>query len=160
MKLLVLSDSHGDTTYLRLAAKKERPDAIVHLGDHASDADVFDVEYPILPLCRVKGNCDFFEQRYPDKRVFSWEGVTILAVHGHKQNVKCGLLQLKYTALEAGAQLALFGHTHMAFCEEQDGLWLLNPGACGGRAPSYGVVELCDGRISCQIKDMFMEEEL
>ena len=160
MKFLVFSDSHGDTTYIRLAMQKERPDAAVHLGDHASDADIIDREYPILPLCRVKGNCDYFEQRYPDKWVFTWEGVTILATHGHKQSVKSGLLQLKYTALEAGAQLALFGHTHAPYCAQLDGLWLMNPGACGGRTPTYGIVELSEGRISCCVKDLFTEEVL
>lgn len=160
MKFLVFSDSHGDTTYIRLAMQKERPDAAVHLGDHASDADMIDREYPILPLCRVKGNCDYFEQRYPDKWVFTWEGVTILATHGHKQSVKSGLLQLKYTALEAGAQLALFGHTHAPYCAQLDGLWLMNPGACGGRTPTYGIVELSEGRISCCVKDLFTEEVL
>ena len=160
MKFLVFSDSHGDTTYIRLAMQKERPDAAVHLGDHASDADIIDREYPILPLCRVKGNCDYFEQRYPDKWVFNWEGVTILATHGHKQSVKSGLLQLKYTALEAGAQLALFGHTHAPYCAQLDGLWLMNPGACGGRTPTYGIAELSEGRISCCVKDLFTEEVL
>lgn len=160
MKFLVFSDSHGDTTYIRLAMQKERPDAAVHLGDHASDADIIDREYPILPLCRVKGNCDYFEQRYPDKWVINWEGVTILATHGHKQSVKSGLLQLKYTALEAGAQIVLFGHTHAPYCAQLDGLWLMNPGACGGRTPTYGIVELSEGRISCCVKDLFTEEVL
>lgn len=160
VKILIVSDSHRDSTYLRLAVKKERPDAIVHLGDHASDADFIDMEHPIMPLCRVKGNCDYFEQRYPEKWVFTWDGVTILATHGHKQGVKSGLLQLKYAALEAGAQLVLYGHTHRACCGEQDGLWFLNPGACGGRTPTYGIAELNEGRISCRIIDMFMEEEV
>ena len=159
MKILVLSDSHRDTTYLRLAVKKEKPDAVVHLGDHASDADELEREYPILPLCRVKGNCDFYESRYPDRWLIPWEGVRLLAVHGHKQGVKSGLLQLKYTALEAGAQVALFGHTHMPFCAEQDGLWMLNPGACGGRSPTYGLVEIQEGRVvSCCVKDLLLED--
>ena len=159
MKCLIFSDSHGETNYLRIAVKKERPDGVVHLGDHASDADELDREYPILPLCRVKGNCDYYETRYPEKWVIHWEGVTLLAVHGHKQSVKSGLLQLKYSALEAGAQVALFGHTHAPFCAEQDGLWMLNPGACGGRCPSYGVVEIEEGRVvNCRVKELFMED--
>ena len=161
MKILVLSDSHRETDYLRLAVKKENPDAVVHLGDHAWDADELEREYPILPLCRVKGNCDFGESRYPEKWLIHWEGVKLLAVHGHKQSVKSGLLQLKYTALEAGAQIVLFGHTHMPFCAEQDGLWMLNPGACGGRSPSYGLIEIQTGRVvSCCVKDLFLEEIL
>lgn len=160
MKLLVVSDSHGDTTYLRLAVKKERPDAVFHLGDHASDADILDREYPILPLCRVRGNCDYYEQRYPEQWRYTQEGVTVLAVHGHRQNVKSGLLQLKYAALEAGAQLVLFGHTHSPYCRELDGLWMMNPGACGGRTPSYGIAELSDGKVTCRVVDLFTEEKV
>ena len=51
VKILIVSDSHGDSTYLRLAVKKERPDAIVHLGDHASDA--YATVYPLSMFMRV-----------------------------------------------------------------------------------------------------------
>ena len=58
MKLLVLSDSHRETEHMLLAIRKERPDAVVHLGDHAADADAIAQECPYLPLYRVRGNCD------------------------------------------------------------------------------------------------------
>ena len=41
------------------AVRQERPDALVHLGDHANDARALAEEYPLLPLVTVKGNCDF-----------------------------------------------------------------------------------------------------
>ncbi len=157
MKILVLSDSHGTTEHMSLAVKKERPDAIIHLGDHAADADVLDREFPLLPLCRVKGNCDFYEDRYPTERCIEWAGVKIFATHGHRYGVKGGLLRFQYAALEKGAQVALFGHTHCACCEELGNLWLLNPGACGGGSPTYGTIEIEDGRIHCCVKNLFLE---
>lgn len=157
MKILVLSDSHGTAEYMHSAVKKERPDAIIHLGDHAADADALDREFPLLPLCRVKGNCDFYEERYPTERCIEWEGVKIFATHGHRYGVKGGLLRFQYAAMEKDAQVALFGHTHMPYCENMGELWLLNPGACGGRAPSYGIIEIEDGSVRCCVKDLFLE---
>ncbi len=140
------------------AIKKERPDALIHLGDHASDADEIERAFPMLPLCRVRGNCDYYESRYPEELCISWEGVHIFLTHGHRYGVKNGLLRLQYAAMEKNAQIALFGHTHSPYCEDLGGLWLLNPGACGGYRPSYGLIELKDGEISCQVKDCFLEE--
>lgn len=158
MKILVLSDSHCETEWMRMAAEKERPGAIVHLGDHASDADVLAEQFWQTPLCRVRGNCDYYETRYPTEHCICWEGVRIFLTHGHTLGVKNGLLRLQYAALEKQAQVALFGHTHIPFCEERNGLWLLNPGACGGRAPSYGIVECANGSVRCCVKDLFLEE--
>ena len=43
--------------------------------------------------------------------------------------------------------------THQALLEERNGVTLLNPGAAGrfGRS-SYAVVELANGKFSCQLK--------
>ena len=38
MKLLILSDSHGEQEFMQLAVRRERPDAVIHLGDHCADA--------------------------------------------------------------------------------------------------------------------------
>lgn len=158
MKILVLSDSHGTADYMLSAVSKERPDAIIHLGDHAADADALDRTFPLLPLCRVKGNCDFYEDRYPTQRLIEWQGVKIFATHGHRYGVKGGLLRFQYAAMEQGAQVALFGHTHMPYCEDMGEFWLLNPGACGGRAPTYGVIEINEDSVFCCVKDSLLEE--
>ncbi|MGN1306558.1 MAG: metallophosphoesterase family protein [Faecousia sp.] len=159
MKLLVVSDSHRETEHMLLAVRRERPDAVVHLGDHADDADAIEREFPYLPLCRVRGNCDYFENRAPEQALLRWEGVKLLAVHGHRYGVKGGLLRLQYAAKEKEAQVALFGHTHCAYCEELDGLWLLNPGACGSFMPTYGIVEIQEGAVECCVKEVYTEED-
>lgn len=158
MKLLVLSDSHRETEHMLLAIRKERPDAVVHLGDHAADADAIAQECPYLPLYRVRGNCDYYDDVTPEQALLHFGGVRFLAVHGHRYGVKTGLLRLCYAAREKEAQVALFGHTHRALCAREEGLWLLNPGACGGRASSYGIVELENGAVKCCVKELYLEE--
>ena len=39
MKLLILSDSHREMKYMCDAVWRERPDAVIHLGDLVPDAD-------------------------------------------------------------------------------------------------------------------------
>ena len=89
------------------AVRQERPDALVHLGDHANDARVLAEEYPLLPLVTVKGNCDLATDA-PEQARMNWDGTVIFAVHGHRYHVKNGLLSLRYAALEQGAHIALF----------------------------------------------------
>lgn len=159
MKLLILSDSHRETEHMLRAARRERPDSIVHLGDYADDADLLAQEFPLTALCCVRGNCDGFGAKQPREVLLEWPGVKIFATHGHRYGVKGGLLSLSYAAREKGAQVALFGHTHEAYCRYVDGLWLLNPGACSGYVPTYGIVEIEDGAVKdCRVVDLYSED--
>ena len=49
MKLLILSDSHREMKYMCDAVRRERPDAVIHLGDLVPDADRLAQEFPGLP---------------------------------------------------------------------------------------------------------------
>ena len=69
--------------------------------------------------------------------------------HGHAYGVKRGLLSMELAAREAGADAAVFGHTHTAYCENSNGIWLMNPGACGGGRSSYGVILIENGSLRC-----------
>ena len=55
--------------------------------------------------------------------------------------------------LEAEADIILFGHTHQAECFTKEGVWLMNPGACGPRG-TYGVITLEKGGPECCIKSV------
>ena len=154
MKILVLSDSHGTLSSMENAVERERPDYIFHLGDCQRDARQLETFYPEIPLLSVPGNCD---RPLPDARLTllrEFGGVRILLTHGHAYGVKGGLLRLELAAREAGARVALFGHTHRACCEDLDGLWLLNPGACSGLRRSCGIVEIQDGSIQCRVAEI------
>lgn len=131
------------------AVEKEQPDYIIHLGDHAKDAEELSSFYPNIPLAAVRGNCDRFSDQ-PETRLAVYGGVKILSCHGHTYGVKSGLLRAVYAAKEAGADILLYGHTHIPYCDDADGLRILNPGACGHEnffgKPTYGVIILGQGK--------------
>lgn len=82
--------------------------------------------------CRVlsvRGNCDLWGPPRAETLLRTFEGVRIFGTHGHRYGVKQGLLRFSLAAQEQQAQVALFGHTHIPYCRQEDGLWLLNPGA-------------------------------
>lgn len=153
MKILVVSDTHRQMEKMRLAVQLEQPDMVLHLGDHDSDAIDLGREKPNLPIAYVQGNCDRLLSQSAMTYLRKIGGVQIFAVHGHQYDVKNGLLRLRYAAMEHGAQVCLFGHTHRAYCENLDGLWLMNPGACGGYRPTYGILEIQNGGVHCQIRE-------
>lgn len=150
MKILVVSDTHRNLEKMAMAVELEKPDLVLHLGDHDADAEALSRQMPNLPICYVKGNCDSFSDT-PTEYEHHFQGVKIFATHGHKYSVKNGLLSLQYAAMERGANVALFGHTHCAYCQEHNGLWMMNPGACGGYRASYGLVEIENGMVNCRI---------
>lgn len=153
MKLLVFSDSHGYLDYMRSAIKGEKPQFVIHLGDHSQDAEKLRDEFLTLPILSVRGNCDYFDLNTADISLPVYDGVRIMAVHGHQYGVKNGFLRLALAAKEKSVQIALFGHAHCAYCEQHDGMWLLNPGTCGIRSHGmYGLIEITDGQAICSVK--------
>ncbi len=150
MKLLVLSDSHKTMDYMIQAVEAERPDRIIHLGDHSTDAGRLAERYPAIPLWCVSGNCDY--ETSPLYMIEQIEGVRLYMTHGHTLNVKYGLLRAELTAREQGANVLLFGHTHQSFCDWHDGLWMVNPGTCSGRGSvTYAILELEQGTVRAKI---------
>ena len=149
MKILVLSDSHGVYRYMEEAVLREQPDQILHLGDRERDAEHLEEVFQEIPLVSVPGNCDFPMPQQPLSRLLEFDGVRVLMTHGHPYGVKSGLLSMELAAREAEADVAVFGHTHRAYCEQLDGLWLMNPGACSGGRPSYGVISIENGQPLC-----------
>lgn len=148
MKILVLSDSHHCLGYMLDAVEREKPDAIIHLGDFVSDAEELGCVYPQIPICSVPGNCDY-TLRPASELVTEYASVRFFITHGHRYGVKSGTDGLFSAASRAGASVALFGHTHRPFLTRRDGVLLMNPGSCGYAAGgSYGVLELCGGEVS------------
>ena len=152
MKLLVLSDTHRSLGFACEAIEKERPDAVAHLGDHLSDAEDLSFAYPEPDFYYVPGNCDYEPVVRPSMTI-ELAGVRIFLTHGHLFGVKSGTKALLSMAKDCGAQLALYGHTHIASLEEAGGVTLLNPGTAGrlGRS-SYAVVEIENGGFTCRIE--------
>ncbi len=155
MKILVLSDSHAGRSFMRWCMDAVKPHAVVHLGDYYADAEVMAEENPSIPFYRVPGNCDFNRGFIPDPetRVEKVCGVMLFMTHGHRHNVKISTYSLLKDARACKVQAVLYGHTHQADChQEEDGLWVLNPGTCGVYGGSAGLIETENGQIlSCRI---------
>lgn len=152
IKLLILSDSHGEVGVMLDIVEKERPDEIIHLGDCWRDAEKLSCVYPEIPLYMVPGNCDDCWGKN-DRLLLEKAGWKILLAHGHQWRVKSGTALAFAAGRESGAHILLYGHTHRAECRNDQGMWVMNPGTVGGRsAPAtYGVIELEEGAAELRI---------
>jgi hypothetical protein len=147
LKILVFSDSHGQKQIMAKIAAEENPGLILHLGDFEEDAvDIFGN----IRVLKVKGNCDYNSVEEEVRR-FDMDDIKIFMTHGHRYRVKSQLCTLKKVALETGANLILFGHTHRAYLEKYPAYTIMNPGTPD---KSYGVIEIEEGKL----KDIRLEE--
>jgi putative phosphoesterase len=155
VKILVLSDSHASLSFMRLCIRNVKPDAVVHLGDYFDDGTAMEEEFGLLRFYQVPGNCDKYRiyTPVPETLVEKVCGVKLFMTHGHIHRVKVGLGALLADGRRTGAQAVLFGHTHCAYCtQEDDGLWVLNPGSCGYYGGSAGLIEVEREKIiGCRI---------
>ena len=149
MKVLVFSDSHSAISFMRLCVDTVKPDAVIHLGDHYDDGEVLKEEYPGLRLYQVPGNCDKYRVPgfVPEILIQPVFGVNMYMTHGHKHGVKMGLGALIRDARACKCDIALYGHTHVKDCHQEDGLWILNPGAAGNGG-SAAILEIQENKIT------------
>lgn len=143
-KILVMSDTHGNKANISKALEKFGDvDCIIHLGDYVRDAEHIK-KLTNIKVYSVKGNCDISSSAEKEISI-QVEGKKIFAVHGHRQGVKMSLLRLGLYAQEKGADIALFGHTHIPTEQFHEGIMLYNPGSLGeprGRRPSVGIITI------------------
>ena len=133
MRILVISDTHGDCSRVCQVYKKlvsEAPlDLIVHCGDYYSDGKELQARLGIR-VAGVKGNSDgcYEEDEF---LILETEAGNFLVTHGHMQHVGVGFgtQRLCYKAEENGCIGALFGHTHRAVYTKAEGMYLMNPGS-------------------------------
>ena len=142
-----------------LRALRLNPDIrhILFLGDGLSDVARLAVRYPDLHIRAVRGNMDALSldtHAVEEEELFSVFGVTVLLMHGHRYGVKGGLGTAKGHALHRGAQVLLYGHTHVAYShyDGENGLYTFNPGSIGhpyAGEPSFGILDvLPNGQVS------------
>ena len=155
MKILVFSDSHSSLRFMRDAIAGVKPHAVIHLGDHYDDGQTLSEENPQVLFYQVPGNCDTYRCSDLIPRTICCRvcGVDLYMTHGHLHSVKTGTWRLLRDARAQNAQAVLYGHTHQADChQEEDGLWVFNPGSCGHSGGSVGIIETADNHITaCRI---------
>lgn len=151
MKLLVISDSHGNYPHAFKAHQLAgEVDHIIHLGDGAEDAGLLEKVLEV-PVHRVAGNCDFHAD-LPHELTLEFGECRVFLTHGNRHQVKSGLKQLIGKGIEVGATVVLYGHTHQPAIASAEGMLLVNPGALKeGVRGSYAIVTLEGTEASAQI---------
>ena len=156
MKILVLSDSHGNISNMEAAVEREQPRMILHLGDCWRDAERLAERYPEIPMEHVPGNCDCRPEEPAEKLLFLGD-CRVLICHGHTYGVKTSLLAAGYKAEQDNLDAFLFGHTHKPLVDRRGRTLFLNPGSIGkGLRPTYAVLTAEGGKIDG--RTVFLEE--
>ena len=130
MRIGIVSDSHGDVRVFNdmLAVPgAAEAELWLHAGDFAPDADDLEL-LSGRRVVRVLGNCDLFVDGVYDETVVEVAGHRIFLTHGHLFNVRFDTEMLAEAARKAGADIAVYGHTHIALVEHGD-VTVLNPGS-------------------------------
>jgi uncharacterized protein len=152
MKLLILSDTHGNYPLaIKALEMAGRIDQIFHLGDGIDDARIIE-EITGHRIIKVPGNCDLSAPE-PRQILTVLAGKLILVTHGDTYNVKAGLALLHKKACQVNAGIVLYGHTHVGYTGELDGMLFVNPGCFRYKWPitSYAIISIDAGRASARI---------
>lgn len=154
-KIIIFSDTHGYTDEcIRIIEQAGKVDGIIHAGDCTSDAEDLSYIYPDIPLYYVAGNNDFFT-RAPEHITVIIDGIKIYITHGHKQRVKyeSSYNTLRNEAKKTGADLAVFGHTHIPYTSYDNGIILVNPGSTRF-SHTYAEAKIENGKIHVAINEL------
>jgi uncharacterized protein len=158
MKVAVLADTHtqGMSRTIPMGAWPylESADRILHAGDVVDPAVIVDLQ-ALAPTTVVMGNCDAMDVRDAgalDEVEIELGGIRIAMLHDS------GLSEGRRTRMRKrfpDARVVIFGHSHIPYNEDRDGLLLFNPGSPTWKrqAPftSMGLLWIDDGTVEGEI---------
>lgn len=160
MKILVLSDSHGDGDSVLKIVKKHynEIEGLIFLGDGAEEIVELSYIYPDLPIYAVTGNNDRIQRggrvSFPLERVIEIAGRRIYLTHGHIADYRGVAEAVINRARSEGASIALHGHLHIPNQIDAGDVTLLSPGSIryprGGSQPSYMLISFANMQLNVQ----------
>lgn len=147
MKVLIVSDTHKKNENYFYVLEKEKPNLVIHCGD-AEGSEYALTKAADCPVEIVLGNNDFFSE-LPRELMLDIGPYKVWVVHGHNYYVSMGNENLKREAVERGADIVFYGHTHRPVIDMDDDVIAVNPGSLSyprqeGRRPSYALMEMDD----------------
>lgn len=157
MRILIVSDTHGDIDYFNdVIGREGRFDMVIHCGDGSGEADYFEKRAD-CPVYAVKGNCDLFS-REPITRIVTVCGKRLYVEHGVRI---CGFERAEFDrfARDNNVDAILYGHTHRQRLERTDRTWIINPGSLArprDGSKSYVILTVGDdGKMEFEGKTLF-----
>lgn len=100
MRILVVSDTHGDLRSLKKAVDAQpKAEVIIHCGDGREQFEYLKENYTDKMVVGVRGNCDL-GSTLMSKEILRICQKTIFVTHGHLYNAKATLYNLMCAAKE------------------------------------------------------------
>ncbi len=129
----------------------ESADLILHAGDLLVEDVLYELEH-YAPVRAVKGNVDGWEVRSPETLELEVGGISIAMVHDSGTRKGRRSRMRKWFP---GARVVVFGHSHVPWLEDENGLMLLNPGSPTDRrrAPehTFALLRVEGGEVRAEI---------
>ncbi len=126
---VVLADTHiprrAKSLPEGLIPHLKEADLVLHAGD-LMDLMLLEALSAYAPVRAVRGNLDPADADLPETQEFEFGGARIAMIHdsGRKEGRRKRL-----GSRFSDAHVVIFGHSHIPFLEDEDGLLLLNPGS-------------------------------
>jgi putative phosphoesterase len=154
--LTVISDTHGTDDH-RLSGRTleavREADHVLHAGDFVTERVLDAVAAECDELTGVVGNNDrpAVRARLPDVATVSWEGLTVVVVHGHEHTeTALGML-----ARQEEADVVVVGHSHRPVLNDFGGWTLVNPGSYADPRryqPAHAELDVVAGDVRVRLR--------
>ena len=128
MKIGIISDTHGNFNAVENAVTLAQDmDMWLHCGDCVPDAEYLQTLVEV-PVHGVAGNCDWPMSNTTYEKIIDAAGHKIFLTHGHNYGVRYTQEYIMEAAESQGADIAIYGHTHIVDYVKEP-ILLLNPGS-------------------------------
>lgn len=151
-RIIVLSDTHGDTQTIDKILNSNKYDYAILAGDYTCDSSFVNNRFNYV----VRGNNDFDDN--PDELSFEIEGIKFNLQHGHLIGSYFQLDNydfMKKVLSAKGVDILIHGHTHISKIFEYENGIVINPGSPsfprGGTSKSFAMIVIDGDNITCDI---------
>ncbi|MFD3270469.1 metallophosphoesterase family protein [Paenibacillus dendritiformis] len=150
MRIGIVSDTHmphrGQKLPRALVKGLRGVDLILHAGDWTSPS-VIPMFESLAPVNSVAGNNDGADivKRFGRRKIIEAGGIRIGLVHGDGAGRSTKDIAF-HTFRNHGVDIIVFGHSHIPYMEEREGILLFNPGSPTDKRLqpkySYGLLDI------------------
>ena len=129
----------------------QRADLILHAGDLIAPTLLEELA-AYAPTRAVQGNLDPPEAGLPETLEFQFGGVRVAVIHDSgSRKGRRNRMRRRFPE----ARIVVFGHSHVPWLEDEDGLMLLNPGSPTDRRRqpdhTFALLRVEDGEVAAEI---------
>ena len=129
----------------------QRADLILHAGDLIAPTLLEELA-AYAPTRAVQGNLDPPEAGHPETLEFQFGGVRVAVIHDSgSRKGRRNRMRRRFPE----ARIVVFGHSHVPWLEDEDGLMLLNPGSPTDRRRqpdhTFALLRVEDGEVAAEI---------